>query len=434
MALEQIVLEPEVTEPGRDVHVSAAIPEDYEQADSLVAKLFDPGGRLTTESRLAVCPGSVTGDLTVPSEARDGFYEVVVALRGAGRLTATLMVLSKSLRKSLRKAQRAEQERNLAYKLAKAERLAEAAKHLAKAEDLYCAGGWPDREAETTLERAHVLEKIGCSTECQEARRGAMLKFHQAGLQSRASRAYVDARFHFEKAVELAKGLCDVTNETINRNNLGEVLLHLGHVREAQENLMAALEGALTLHDKAREARVRKNLGAAYALQQQLARALSELREAGKLFAEINELQRMQEANQIVSELEAGLQRDAAFIVGIEPAPIGCDPASVVDRVKQQLVSLADERKITLKTDVPSDLPRIQVDADQLERDLSNLVVSVLDATPATGSICVTAHPELVGGESGITLVVDITGYGAAGEAASKVFAPKRVWLRAATG
>jgi signal transduction histidine kinase len=86
--------------------------------------------------------------------------------------------------------------------------------------------------------------------------------------------------------------------------------------------------------------------------------------------------------------------------------------------VLDSLRLLAEAKGQTLQTDLPADLPEVQVDSHRLGQVLSNLVGNAIKFTPERGTIRVTAR------RSGNELVMSVvdTGPGISREHLSKVF------------
>ncbi len=103
--------------------------------------------------------------------------------------------------------------------------------------------------------------------------------------------------------------------------------------------------------------------------------------------------------------------------------PLRCEPLSVRDTISlvvRQQAPLADERRLTLSTEVPPDLPAGYADPDLLRRVLQNLVGNALKFTPAGGTICVKAA--VPAGEQRIHVTVRDTGPGLAPEVQGRLF------------
>jgi signal transduction histidine kinase len=75
--------------------------------------------------------------------------------------------------------------------------------------------------------------------------------------------------------------------------------------------------------------------------------------------------------------------------------PVNLTSASVADLVRDALqiqATLAESKKIQLTSDVPRDLPDVQVDLHLIQRVLQNLIGNALKFTPVGGRVCVEAR------------------------------------------
>lgn len=295
MRLEMIRVDPEVAKPGQQIHVSGAVPSELAIEGEAVVQLLNASGQSVAESVLVPGKTHMEASLEVPPTAEEGPYELVILSQGRHRLLAALMVLSELSLDRLKGAFTAEQKRNKAYDLVGNNELELAAHLLSSAEAIYRENGWEHLEAETILERAHVLEKAGHELQHKELLEAAMAKFHLAGVKSKQAVAYGKAWLYFEKAIDLAAMLNRERDLNINRNNLGEVLLRLELLREAKENLVRALGGALKLQDRTIEAMVRTNLGSVYVRERQFNEALAQWHLAVGLFNKVQEYEKEQQ-------------------------------------------------------------------------------------------------------------------------------------------
>ena len=94
--------------------------------------------------------------------------------------------------------------------------------------------------------------------------------------------------------------------------------------------------------------------------------------------------------------------------------------AGLVDAAVEPLRRQMEARGLTLKVEVPAELPPVSADHAQIERVLSNLIANAMRATPAGGRIVVSAAPRP--GEVAVT-VAD-TGTGIPSEYLSRIFEP----------
>jgi two-component system sensor histidine kinase BaeS len=91
----------------------------------------------------------------------------------------------------------------------------------------------------------------------------------------------------------------------------------------------------------------------------------------------------------------------------LHPEPT--DPDVLVAEVARSFRPAAEAAGMTVRTDVPDDLPIIDVDPVRIREVLSNLVANALRHTPADGVITVTGS---VGKDGGVVLTVSDTGPG----------------------
>ncbi len=89
-----------------------------------------------------------------------------------------------------------------------------------------------------------------------------------------------------------------------------------------------------------------------------------------------------------------------------------CPPAELVDQAVRRIASQFTEKDVTLTTDVPADLPAVQVDTDRIIQVLINLLGNALRYTPAGGSVQVCAERQ----QDAVTFQVADTGIGIAPE------------------
>lgn len=284
-----IRVHPEVAQPGQQVHVSGVLPSEWLVQGEAVLQLLDGAGEVMGQSRLVVEKNRIESALRVPPTAEEGPYELVILSQGRSSLLASLTVLSGLSLKRLRGAFKAEGQRNKAYDLIAGDELEPAAELLSSAEAFYRKNGWEHLEAETMLERAHVLERAGRQVEQKNLLEAALTKFHLAGVKSKQSSAYGKAWLYFERAIDLATRLNREKDLIINSNNLGEILLRLELLHEAKEHLLRALGGALKVRDRRIEATVRTNLGSTHVRERHYREALAQWNRAIELFNEVRE-------------------------------------------------------------------------------------------------------------------------------------------------
>jgi two-component system NtrC family sensor kinase len=97
------------------------------------------------------------------------------------------------------------------------------------------------------------------------------------------------------------------------------------------------------------------------------------------------------------------------------------DLGPVLERCRVLLRHDAELRGITLAVERPASMPRIVCDAGQLEQVVLALAMNALDATPAGGSVTVSARPATGGG---LVLTVTDTGCGIPEEERARIFDP----------
>jgi signal transduction histidine kinase len=92
--------------------------------------------------------------------------------------------------------------------------------------------------------------------------------------------------------------------------------------------------------------------------------------------------------------------------------------------VVKELLPLAQELEIDLQLTVPSNLPLLYVDQEQIERVLLNLVDNAIKFTPSGGQVVIEAYPpQRLGGHDGFVRVqVRDTGPGVPDEHKERLF------------
>jgi signal transduction histidine kinase len=74
--------------------------------------------------------------------------------------------------------------------------------------------------------------------------------------------------------------------------------------------------------------------------------------------------------------------------------PVMVDLNTVIDDAVSSLIAQLSEKNITLRVDLPDELPPIQADLEALQQILSNLLSNAAKATPADGQISLRARIE----------------------------------------
>jgi signal transduction histidine kinase len=142
------------------------------------------------------------------------------------------------------------------------------------------------------------------------------------------------------------------------------------------------------------------------------------------------------------AELEAGARKDVEAIVAqidrisgiirslldtVRPRDPEIRPillAEVLDRVLPLLRHPARRRQVTLRTEMPPDVPALLADAGQLQQVLINLVLNAIDATPGGGSVEITAERLPHRDRPGVAISVHDTGPGIPADLLPRVFEP----------
>jgi signal transduction histidine kinase len=104
----------------------------------------------------------------------------------------------------------------------------------------------------------------------------------------------------------------------------------------------------------------------------------------------------------------------------IRPIPL----AEVLDRVLPLLRHPARRRQVTLRTEIPPDLPAVLADAGQLQQVLINLILNAIDATPGGGAVDIRAERLPIRDRPGVAIAVRDTGPGIPDELLPRVFEP----------
>jgi signal transduction histidine kinase len=68
------------------------------------------------------------------------------------------------------------------------------------------------------------------------------------------------------------------------------------------------------------------------------------------------------------------------------------NPVPILGQLEAAFKQLAAEKGITIKTEIPADLPRAELDPDRLTQILGNLINNALDVLSPEGVIQITAH------------------------------------------
>lgn len=98
--------------------------------------------------------------------------------------------------------------------------------------------------------------------------------------------------------------------------------------------------------------------------------------------------------------------------------------AAVLERLLPLLQHTARRRGVRLSAAVPSDLPPVLADPNQLQQVLINLLMNALEATPAGGRVGISPARGQRDGRPGVTLSVTDTGPGIPADVLPRVFEP----------
>jgi two-component system, NtrC family, sensor histidine kinase KinB len=104
----------------------------------------------------------------------------------------------------------------------------------------------------------------------------------------------------------------------------------------------------------------------------------------------------------------------------VTPQLASTRPTTLLSDAVNPLRLQVEARSVTLEVDAPVDLPRVMVDRSQIERVIANLVTNAMRATPAGGTITVTAVRR--GDEVAISIAD--TGSGIPGAYLARIFEP----------
>jgi signal transduction histidine kinase len=117
----------------------------------------------------------------------------------------------------------------------------------------------------------------------------------------------------------------------------------------------------------------------------------------------------------VISEVDRLDRRITHLLSFSRPAPFHPLPEHVprlVDGLLPTFAGLLKERGIRLETDLPIDLPDVQVDPIQLEQALGEIVSNALDAMPRGGRLTIRGYREPEDGK-GEVVVIEIADTGA---------------------
>ena len=128
-----------------------------------------------------------------------------------------------------------------------------------------------------------------------------------------------------------------------------------------------------------------------------------------KINIEVDRLTQMVNELSELSRIESG-----EVLLKIEPADLG----EVVRQVAERLRAQAERGGLSLKADIPPDLPKAQVDEERVEQVLVNLVHNAIKFTPPSGRVSLSTRVE---GDSILVSVAD-TGVGIPADDLPRIF------------
>ena len=103
--------------------------------------------------------------------------------------------------------------------------------------------------------------------------------------------------------------------------------------------------------------------------------------------------------------------------------PVAVDLNGVIDEAVKSTLGALSEKNISLRVDLPEELPPIHADKDALQQVLANLLLNASGATPVNGEVSLRARLETKENEPGYMLVqVADAGGGIAPEAQPRIF------------
>ncbi len=103
--------------------------------------------------------------------------------------------------------------------------------------------------------------------------------------------------------------------------------------------------------------------------------------------------------------------------------PVAVDLNAAIDEAVRSMLASLSEKNITLRVDMPDELPPIRADKDALQQVMANLLLNASGATPPKGEVLLRARLETKENEPGYMLVqVSDAGGGIAPEALPRVF------------
>jgi signal transduction histidine kinase len=112
-----------------------------------------------------------------------------------------------------------------------------------------------------------------------------------------------------------------------------------------------------------------------------------------------------------------------------ELAPRRLDLAAVVARIMDFLGGELERRQLRLERDLPDGLPAVAGEEERLRQVIVNLLLNAFEATPAGGTVQVTARTEgtssgAPGATGRVALVIEDSGAGVAASAREQIFEP----------
>jgi len=98
------------------------------------------------------------------------------------------------------------------------------------------------------------------------------------------------------------------------------------------------------------------------------------------------------------------------------------DVARVIEEVVTATRHSMSMQRIAVTTEIGTELPRVRCHRGELGQVALNLLINSMHATPAGGSVVITAKRAAVGGETGVEIAVADTGEGIAPELHERIF------------
>jgi signal transduction histidine kinase len=232
----------------------------------------------------------------------------------------------------------------------------------------------------------------------------------------------------------LGRGQPSPTLPVWRRDELGRVAEAFNQMAEqlerAHRKLLAETERALDLEQQLRQAETLAVAGKlASGLAHEIGTPLNIVSGRAEFLLQVlpPEDPRRQDLQVIIAQIDriSGIIRSLLDMVRpqkpeIQPTAL----ATVLDHLVPLLGHTARRRNVILTWSIPSDLPPVLADPNQLQQVIINLLMNALEATPAEGHVTVSAHGLNSNGRAGVTVSVADTGQGIPPELLPRVFEP----------